>query len=295
MHEITAIVLTHNESIHLRRCLSALQQVAARICVVDSFSSDDTEQIAREMGADFFQNPWKNHATQFNWALNHCSVSTPWVMRVDADEYPEPALVASIKAFVQNPGPCNAALLKRKIVFLGQPIKHGFFYPSLNLRLWRTGQGEVEQRWMDEHVVVQNACTRVLEGDLADENLNDLSWWSSKHVGYAMREVYDIVASEQARDSADAGPRPSGPARLKRWVKAHVYSRLPGGLRGLLYFLYRYVLGMGFLDGKAGFYFHFLQAFWYRVLVDANLYELQKQARDRKTTPLALLKERGVL
>ena len=291
MKDITAIVLTHNEGKHLKRCLTALRSVANRICVVDSFSTDDTESIAKEFGADFFQNPWKNYATQFNWALENCRIESGWVMRIDADEYPEPELIKSIKGFIDNPGKYNSAFFKRKIIFLEQPIKHGFFYPALMLRLWRNGEGNIEQRWMDEHIVVKNAQTIVLDGDLADENLNDLTWWTSKHNGYAMREVYDIVASEH-----ESGARSdlAGQAKFKRFLKNKIYNKLPGGLRGTLYFIYRYVLGRGFLDGKAGFYFHFLQAYWYRVFVDAKLYELTLEAKRQSKTRYALLRERGV-
>lgn len=292
MTDITAIVLTHNESKHLRRCLTALRQVASRICVVDSYSTDDTEQIARELGADFYQNPWKNYATQFSWGLNHCNITSTWVMRIDADEYPEPQLISSIQAFTRNPGDCNSACFKRKIIFLGQPITHGFFYPALMLRLWKNGQGSIEQRWMDEHIVVQDAKTLTLDGDLADENLNDLTWWTHKHTGYAMREVYDIVQSEH---EATCHKALEGQASIKRFLKNRIYNKLPGGMRGGLYFFYRYFLGRGFLDGKAGFYFHFLQALWYRVYIDAKLFELEKAARESGKSSHALLRERGIL
>lgn len=293
MSDITAIVLTHNESKHLRRCLEALKPIANRVCVVDSFSTDDTEQIAKEMGADFYQNPWKNYATQFAWGLGNCNINTEWVMRIDADEYAEPQLAQSIQTFLKNPKDHNAVYFKRKIIFLGQPITHGFFYPGLMLRLWKTGQGTIEQRWMDEHIVVDQAKPITLDGDLADENLNDITWWTHKHTGYAMREVYDIIQSQQqeARHDTALGAQ----AKLKRFLKNKVYNKLPGGLRGTLYFIYRYILGRGFLDGKSGFYFHFLQAYWYRVFVDAKLFELEREARSKGLTSYDLLKHRGVL
>lgn len=292
MTNITAIVLTHNESKHLRRCLTALKHVTKRVCVVDSFSTDDTEQIAREMGADFYQNPWKNYATQFTWGLNNCNIDTTWVMRIDADEYPEPKLIESIKAFLQNPKDHNAVYFKRKIIFLGQPITHGFFYPGLMLRLWKNGQGTIEQRWMDEHIVVNDANPVTLDGDLADENLNDITWWTNKHTGYAMREVYDIIQSEHEQSQHK---QLSGQASFKRFLKNKVYNKLPGGLRGGLYFVYRYFFGLGFLDGKSGFYFHFLQAYWYRVFVDAKMHELQIEAKKNGLSCYQLLQRRGVL
>lgn len=292
MTGVTAIVLTRNEARHLKRCLSSLQGVVSRVCVIDSYSSDETEGIARQMGCDFYQNPWRNYASQFEWALQNCAVSSQWVMRIDADEYLDSELASSIVEFVGSPKEFNSACFRRKIVFMGRGITHGFFYPALMLRLWHVGKGSIEQRWMDEHIVVQNAKTKVLDGDLIDENLNDLNWWTQKHTGYAMREVYDIIQSQHAESTHGSL---SGQASFKRFLKNKVYNKLPGGLRGGLYFFYRYVIGRGFLDGKAGFYFHFLQAFWYRVYVDAKLFELTREAEQLGTTPYQLLRDRGIL
>ena len=69
-------------------------------------------------------------------------------------------------------------------------------------------------------------------------------------------------------------------AGMKRWLKEKVYARLPGGLRALAYFLYRYVVRLGFLDGQAGAAFHVLQGFWYRYLVDAKLAEVKRYMRE---------------
>jgi hypothetical protein len=75
-------------------------------------------------------------------------------------------------------------------------------------------------------------------------------------------------------------PGPSTPqAARKRALKEHFYARLPGPVRTSLYFLYRYVLLLGFLDGRAGFYFHVLQGFWYRTLVDAKIADIEGYAR----------------
>lgn len=291
---VTAIILTFNEEQHITRCIASLKPVVTRIVVIDSFSTDATVALARAAGAEVLQNVWKNYATQFQWGLDHADVTTIWTMRIDADEYLEPALQAGISDFLPRAGQVNAVYFRRKMIFLGQPITHGFFYPALMLRLWRSGQGRIEQRWMDEHIEVDNPVTATLPGDLTDHNLNDLAWWTAKHVGYARREVYDIIAS---RDAADAAPEAalSGAARRKRWLKTRVYNRLPAGLRAGLYFLYRYVLGRGFLDGREGFYFHLLQGFWYRTYVDATLFELEQEAARHGVTPRKLLEARGIL
>jgi glycosyltransferase involved in cell wall biosynthesis len=291
---ITAIILTYNEEQHISRCIESLLPVVSRICIIDSHSKDRTVEIAQRLGASVLQNPWKNYATQFQWGLDHAGIQDEWTMRIDADEYLEPALQQSIRDFVKAPGNHNAAYFRRKMVFMGQPITHGFFYPAMMLRLWKTGEGHIEQRWMDEHVVVNNANTTALAGDLVDENLNDLAWWTQKHVGYATREVYDIIASREKSRQHPSVDDLSGQAKRKRFLKEQVYAKLPTSIRSTCYFFFRYILGRGFLDGKAGFFFHFLQAYWYRTLVDAKLFELEAAARKQNTTPYELLKRQGI-
>lgn len=292
MSSITAIILTFNEAKHLRRCLASVIKVADRVCVVDSFSTDETKFIAHEMGVEFFQNPWSGHAHQFNWALDNCAIKSTWVMRVDADEYLEPELIDSIKEFTLLPDRDNGAIFKRKIVFMGRPIKHGFFYPGYILRLWKFGEGRIEQRLMDEHVQLSNPKTRVLDGDLTDENINDLSWWTQKHDKYALLEACEICLSSSKKSKVS---EISGSAGIKRAIKEKVYNKLPAGARGFLYFIFRYFIGLGFLDGREGFYFHFLQAFWYRVYVDAKHLELQKLAAASGKSVPQLLQDRGLL
>ncbi|MBZ4023022.1 hypothetical protein CKO11_11180 [Rhodobacter sp. TJ_12] len=294
---LTALILTFNEEMHIERCIRSLEGVAERICIVDSHSTDRTVEIARSLGAEVLQNPWKNYATQFQHGLDSFGIDSDWTMRIDADEYLDAQLRASLTAWLAAPRPeINALYLRRKIVFLGRPILHGFFYPALMLRVWRTGQGRIESRWMDEHIVLDAPVSETLTGDLVDHNLNDLSWWIGKHNGYATREVYDMVEILERRHAGkDRGMEAmSGQAARKRWLKEKVYTRLPITLRSSLYFFYRYVIGRGFLDGKEGFFFHFLQGFWYRTLVEAKLLELQQQAQAEGLRPYALLQRRGV-
>ena len=291
---ITAFILTYNEEQHLSRCIESLLPVVNRICIIDSYSQDRTAEIAKKYGVDFFQNPWKNHAVQFQWGLDNINIVDEWTMKIDADEFLEPELQESIKKFTTNPESYNAAFFRRKIVFMQQAITHGFFYPAMMLRLWKTGQGHIEQRWMDEHVIVQNSNTATLSGDLVDANLNDLSWWTQKHVGYATREVYDIIATREKLRAEVSAEHLSGQAKRKRFLKERVYAKLPTSVRSSCYFLYRYILGRGFLDGKAGFFFHFLQGYWYRTLVDAKLLELEVTAKQQNITPYELLKRQGI-
>lgn len=293
-HSLTALILTFNEEKHIARCIRSLSGVAERICIVDSFSTDRTVEIAQSLGAEVVQNPWPGHAAQFQWGLDNLEITSAWTLRIDADEYLDNELRRSIIAWLKAPEPnINGLYLRRQIVFLGRPIRHGFFYPLHILRLWRSGEGRMEQRRMDEHVILTNPRTRVLDGgDLVDHNLNDLSWWVAKHNGYASLEVLARIEANEAKGNPSG--KLSGQAARKRWLKEKVYARLPATFRALAYFFYRYVLGRGFLDGKEGFFFHFLQAFWYRTLVEAKLYELQLRAKAVGVSPYELLRREGV-
>lgn len=272
---LTAIILTLDEAQHIARAIRSVRAVATRVVVVDSGSTDDTVKIATAHGAEVLVNPWINYATQFNWALDNAGIDTAWTLRLDADEVVEPGLAVALRAFLAAPGNAVGATVDRRIDFLGRAMRWGGVYPVRQLRVWRSGRGRCESRWMDEHVAVDGAVVHVRGGDLADVNLNNLGWWTAKHNGYATREAID----ELLRAPADTGV--AGQARIKRWIKHNVYHRLPLGSRALAYFIYRYVVRLGFLDGWPGLIFHALQGGWYRFLVDAKIAEIRSLMKAR--------------
>ena len=274
---ISAVVLTYNEGQHLERCLAALCGVADRIVVVDCFSTDRTLAIARAHGAQVIQRAWVSHANQFNWALTQLAPDTQWVLRIDADEVLTPELAATIRARLPGLGPeIDGVTFGRRMTFQGRLIRWGGVFPVQVLRLFRYGRGECENRWMDEHIKVAG-LTAEFQGEIIDDNLNSLTWWTAKHNAYASREAVDLLNLKYGfmlRDSVAS--LYGGQAGIKRWIKEALYARLPGGLRAFAYFFYRYVIRLGFLDGQAGTAFHFLQGFWYRYLVDAKVAEVER-------------------
>lgn len=276
--KLIIIILTYNEECHLHRCITSLRGIATEIVVVDCFSTDETLNIARKQGARIIQREWVNHATQFNWALTQIDSNTDWVLRIDADEILTPTLAEEIRKKLPNVGPEVAGVyLGRRMTFMGRLICHGGVFPVRVLRLFRYGRGQCEKRWMDEHIKVAGP-TVDFAGEMIDDNLNSLTWWTDKHNKYASREAVDLLNLEYHFMPHDSVATLHGgkQAGIKRWIKERVYSRLPGGFRALVYFLYRYVLRLGFLDGKEGAAFHFLQGFWYRYLVDAKIFEVKR-------------------
>jgi glycosyltransferase involved in cell wall biosynthesis len=290
MAEIAAFILTHNERVHIARCIRSLLPFAAEVFVVDCGSSDDTVAIARGLGAQVVTHDWPhNHGVQTNWAIDNLAFSQPWLMRVDADEVVTPALADEINRRLSDlPSDVNGLVVKRRQVFLGKSLVHGGSYPIRLLRIWRRDHGRCEERWMDEHIVLSSGRSLELEHDLEDHNLNDLRWWTHKQANYAVREAAETLrAREHEHEHGELEPV----TRRKRWLKENVYRRLPLFVRPLGYFSYRYLLQLGFADGVPGLVWHALQGFWYRFLVDALIYEIEQRARESGRSHREILAE----
>jgi len=277
---LSVILLTKNEEINLPNTLASLRKLEADTFVVDSGSTDQTVTMARQLGCQVFEHPFENQAQQLNWAVQNLPINTPWVMRLDADERLTPELVEELKQVLpQTPDDITGYQVKRRVFFMGRWIRHGGYYPTWLLRIWRTGIGTCEQRCMDEHIVLSRGKIANLQHDIIDENHKGLSFWTDKHNHYADREVKDLLSTmSDTNDDLLKGGQLSQASR-RRWVKTNLYARSPLFFRAFLYFLMRYTIGLGFLDGIEGLIFHLLQGFWYRFLVDAKIYETRRHTK----------------
>lgn len=238
------------------------------------------------------QNPWINYASQFNWALDQLPEGTEWVLRLDADEIVTEALAAEIRVKLPSMSlETQGVYVSRRMHFLGRRINWGGLFPVRVLRLFRHGHGHCENRWMDEHILVDGDIAD-FSGEIVDDNLNSLTWWTEKHNSYASREVVDMLNQEYGfmPQETVANLRGGQQAGVKRWIKEHVYARLPGGLRAFVYFFYRYVIRLGFLDGKEGTAFHVLQGFWYRYLVDMKLHEVKTHMKQQNVDVITAIR-----
>jgi glycosyltransferase involved in cell wall biosynthesis len=282
---LAILILTGNEERNIERCLRSLRALDATVHIVDSESTDRTVELATAMGAQVVVRRWTTYADQFNWGLEHCGISARWVMRLDADEEVTPELAAAIRDFLAAPPEAVSGMwVRRRVYFMGRWIRHGGYYPTWLLRVFRHGVGRCEHLNMDEHIVLDHGTTVRVKADVIDRNDKDLTVWVNKHNGYATREMRDVLETHAPAGDAGAAsgarPAPGGQASSKRWLKTNVYLRLPLFVRPTLYFLYRYFLLLGFLDGREGLVFHVLQGFWYRFLVDAKLLEHEKHVRE---------------
>lgn len=276
--DLAVLILTFNEAIHIQRSIASVREIASDILVVDSYSTDATVELAKAAGARVLQNRFVNYSKQFQWGLDEGGIDAAWIMRLDADEVIEDNLAVEIRRTVPNLAKDVVGInFDRKHIFMGRWVRHGGRYPLRLLRMWRRGKGRIEDRWMDEHIVVWDGSTVTLKGGFSDVNMNDLTFFTDKHNKYATREAVDVLSQRYGlfeRDEAFSSKAVPKQAAIKRWIKESVYNRLPFWVGPFGYFLYRYIIQLGFLDGRSGLIYHFLQGFWYRFLVGAKVEEL---------------------
>lgn len=276
---LTIIILTKNEEQNLEKCIASFKSVAQRIVIIDSYSTDKTVELAKSLGAEVYEHPFENHAVQFNWALDNIDLNTEWVMKVDADEEFTSELADEIDEKLDTlSAKVNGVILRRRVYFMGRWLKHGGKYPELLLRIFRVGHGMSEMKLMDEHLIVTDGDVVTFKNDFSDNNNKSLEWWINKHNWYSNKEVLDqqMKSDDANGEESVEETSTSMQAKVKRFVKNHGYYSLPKFFRAHLYFIYRYYFRFGFLDGTEGKIYTFLQAYWYRYLVDAKLYECEK-------------------
>jgi glycosyltransferase involved in cell wall biosynthesis len=296
MSEITAFILTFNEEKHIERAIRSIMDLACKVYVIDSLSTDRTVELAKALGATVLCNEFVNQAQQTRWAVDRISGHTEWLLRLDADEYIDPDLCREIRRLLPDlPPEVTGINFKRKLIFMDRWIRHGGVYPLIQLRLWRNGCGIMEDRWMDERMTLTKGRAVTIDGGFADHNLNDLSFFTEKHNRYATREAVEVLRKrlDTGAPVRHGGSKGSFQADARRFLKERVYNRIPFPIGPASYFTYRYILLGGFLDGREGLIYHFLQAFWYRFLVGAKLIQIERALRgvEGEAERLALLSE----
>ncbi|MCZ2085281.1 MAG: glycosyltransferase family 2 protein [Flavobacteriales bacterium] len=280
---LAIIILTYNEEIHIERCINNVKQIASEIFIIDSFSTDKTVEIAESLGAVVLQNKWpNNHASQLNWGLENAPFTCDWIFRIDADELITEELAEEIRRDLPLLAEdTTGVILPRYIFFMGKRIKRGTGIQKI-LRLFRREKAICENKMMDEHMVLLDGQSVEFSHFMVDENLNNLTWWTTKHNGYSTREMIDLISQEfDLTDDDNSENELTEHAKKKRKLKS-IYTQMPLFWRAGGYFFYRYILKGGFLEGKEGFLWHFLQGFWYRLFVDAKIYEIKKACGNDK-------------
>ena len=273
MADLTAIILTRNEEKNLEACIRSVQGFCKRICVVDSFSTDQTVQIAEKLGADVFQRAFSFYADQFNWGIDHCGITTKWILRLDADERFTPEVCEKCEELMLEHADdsVNGIVIESDFYFMGKVMRHGGS-KKRKIMVFKAGIGRIEDRKRDAHTILREGRTVSIKEHFEHYDFKDLTSYISRYNWYSIRELQDYLAYKE-NGQYDVNTDPQLKAHRKK--KFTVYYRAPMFLRAWLWFVYKYYFRLGFLDGREGYIYCFFENYWYRFLVDAKIYEQQ--------------------
>lgn len=277
---LTVLVATRNEEKNLERCLASLDGVAAQIVVLDSESTDGTVDIARRYGE--VRNLAYDHTRIipwiFQWALDNLDLKGDWVLILEADQALTGELRDELRALLNRADvPERGFFIRRRQIFRGTPIRFGGYGGKHLLKLFRRGHGRLDPEEQDTRVYIDGAVGK-LEAPLEEWNKkeDEILFFLEKHLRYADAFAREELQRRRRGITWNLQPRLFGNQDERTlWWKTRYYKS-PLFLRPFALFGYRYFLRLGFLDGWNGFLFHFLGAFWFRLVVDVRMRELRQ-------------------
>jgi len=275
---ISVIILTFNEDKHIRRAIQSIRSISDDIIIVDSFSTDNTINISKKFKTKIFKNKFINQAQQFNWALNNVKIKNNWILRLDADEYLSKELTYEIKKklpLIDLNKEINGICLTRKQFFMRKLIRFGGRGKLIMLRLFRKNFAQCENRLMDENIMIKKGKILKFKNFFYDDNLNNLENFKEKHKRYAKREAKQYLIDQNNKRKLNF--KYNTRTMIKKFLITNVYYKIPYQISSMLYFLIRYIVLLGFLDGINGLKYHYVQGFWYRYLVGKNITKLKNK------------------
>lgn len=268
-NKVSVIILTYDEAENIERAIVNTISWAHEVIVLDSYSSDNTVEIAISLGAKVFKRKFDNYSAQRNYAIQEIQIETEWILFLDADEYLSNELKSEINSELLNPT-ADGYFLKRRFYFHGKWIKWGGYYPIWILRLFKKGKG-LFHREINEHLALQGVTAKLVNY-FVDDNQKPMCYWWHKHIDYAKQEAISLIQSNSKSLKYNFW---GSQADRKLWIRYRIWNRLPIYIRPFIYFFYRYFFRLGFLDG---FIFHFYHGLVYYLIIDSFYLELKKKS-----------------
>lgn len=293
---IDVMIITYNESLNLPHCLKALQRWTNKIFVIDSGSTDGTQDIARSYGADIVHHDWPGYAQQKNWGLDNLPFESDWILIVDADEVITDEVRERLVEIASKPAdevPENGFYINRLTYFMDKPIWYCGYFPSWNLRFFKRGKGYYESREVHEHVIIDNPVGYIRE-PMIHHDRRGLEHYVAKHNRYSTLEARTIFLEMTSPNASDREANVTPDTRRRRWLKRHIMPHAP--FPGMWRFIYLYILRLGILDGRAGLEFSKFISM-YDSLVALKLRDLRRMAKskDFKLEDIADTPARGLV
>ena len=254
--QLSVAIITYNEERNIERCIRSVQPVADEIVVVDSFSTDRTQEICQRLNVRFTEHAFEGYVQQKNFSLTQ--LTHPYVLSLDADEALSETLQQSILR-IKNNGQSKAYRFNRLTNYCGQWIRHCGWYPDTKTRLWDRTVGHWGGESIHESVVLDPQTT--------------VTWLAGDLLHYSYYSIADHAAtannfSEVAADEAIRG-------RRKVNLLVHVL------LNPIFTFVKKYFFQQGFRDGYYGGVISVLSAYA-NFLKYSKIYAHQRRSAARE-------------
>lgn len=267
---ISAIILTFNEERNIEDCLRSIYDWIDEIFIVDSGSTDRTLGVAKKYIQKIYYHPFENFAQQRNWSQENLPIKNEWIFHLDADERASPELVLELERIFSSNIDVDGFMVARRTVFRGKWIRYGGHYPVYHLRIFKKDKGRSEERLYDQNYIVNGKVLKI-KGDIINIINPDIELWKMRHKKWAYLEAQEVLFNKNRIMNIKFD---GSPIERRNWFRYKIYYKLPLFIRPFIYFFYRYILRLGFLDGIQGLAFHFWHGFWYRLLVDIKICRL---------------------
>jgi glycosyltransferase involved in cell wall biosynthesis len=269
---ISVIILTYDEEANIRHCLESVSGWVEEIFIVDSGSTDRTLEIAKEYTTKIYKHPFENFARQRNWAQENLPIKNEWLFHLDADERVSHDLASELRKLFSSGIAADGFMAARRTIFRDRWMRYGGHYPVYHLRIFKKSKGRSEERLYDQNYIV-NGKVSALKGDIINIINPDLRSWKERHARWAYLEAQEILYNKNREMNIKFM---GTPIEMRNWLRYKIYYNMPVFIRAFIYFFYRYIIRLGFLDGRQGLVFHFWQGLWYRLLVDIKILELKR-------------------
>ncbi|MBL4688211.1 MAG: glycosyltransferase family 2 protein [Nannocystaceae bacterium] len=276
MSGLVVIILTLNEQANLDKALDSIGD-RAPVIVVDSGSTDSTQEIARNRGAELHEHAFVDYARQRNFALELVSDRFEWTFFLDADEELTPQLWADIEAATKRDD-IDGAYVGLTFHALGRELKHGSFARAAILRLMRTSMARFT-RGSNERVDDSQMRVMLLAHKLKHTDAKPLASWFRKHVGYAEREAQHYLDDRETRRGLEGFGLRTKAGRMigVRWA----YNKMPLFVRPWVHYGRTMVWQNAWRDGVPGILYAGMQSLWYPMVIDLLIFEEQRRRRDK--------------
>lgn len=273
---VEVMIPTFNEASHIREAVENALKIGP-VFVLDSFSTDGTQEIARQAGATVIEHKFENYSRQKNWGLDNLPFHGSWVFILDADERITPQLREEIRRTIEAPGSEVGYFVNRVVIFMGKQIRHGGLFPSWNLRLFRRGACRYEDRSVHEHMLA-NGPTGYLRHLMLHIRRESITQYIAKHIRYADMESEEWFKAHTGQGGgAKAEHLFRDVLRWRQWLRRSVWPSLP--FKPFIRLVYMYIFRLGFLDGIPGWHLACLMANYEYMIALLYKDKIQRAAR----------------